>query len=257
MTVRAPDCWWKPYGKFGAATVAHVNLAPNPAREETAFAMLDACERKRWRKFVHLGARRRFALCRAALRAILCAHLGCRNEQLAFGQAIHEKPFALVDGEHVPISFNVSHGGRHGLIALARDGRLGVDVEERTERRDFDRLIDAAFGVNEQGALTRAYGVRRIHLFFKLWTIKEALIKALGTGMSFDPADFEAPAAMRLGASSAMYRFPQLPTMEWRVDDLGCDEFAAAAAHEKGPRFSALTDADIDRALARTKGRST
>lgn len=254
MSVRAPDCWWKPHGRFGAAAVIHVDLTPHPAHEASAFAMLDPCERKRWRRFVHLGARRRFALCRAALRAILCDRLGCRNEQLAFGQAIHEKPFALVDGEHVAISFNVSHGGRHGLIALAPDGRLGVDVEERTERRDFDRLIDAAFGANEQRALTRANGPSRIHLFFKLWTIKEALIKALGTGMSFDPADFEAPAAMRLGASSATYRFPQLPTMNWRVDDLGCDEFAAAVAHEPEPRFSALTDAEIDRALARAKG---
>lgn len=257
MTARAPDCWSKPHGRFGAASVVHVDLAPHPAHEASAFAMLDSCERRRWRKFIHLGARRRFALCRAALRAILCDHLGCRNEQLAFGQAIHEKPFALVDGEHVSISFNVSHGGSHGLIAVAPEGRLGVDVEERTERRDFDRLIDAAFGANEQRALTRANGTGRIQLFFKLWTIKEALIKAVGTGMSFDPADFEAPAAMRLGASSATYRFPQLPSMEWRVDDLGCDGFAAAVAQESGPSFSPLTDADIDRALARMKGKNT
>ncbi len=255
MPVRATDNWWKPLGRFGAASVIHVDLAPHAAREASAFAMLDSCERKRWRKFIHLGARRRFALCRAALRAILCDHLGCRNEQLAFGQAIHEKPFALVDGGHVSISFNVSHGGGHGLIALAPGGRLGVDVEERTERRDFDRLIEAAFGVNEQRALNRANGHGRILLFFKLWTIKEALIKALGTGLSFDPADFEAPAAMRRGAPTATYRFPQLPSMEWRVDDLGCDGFAAAVAQESGPRFSPLTDADIDRALAHREDR--
>ena len=60
------------------------------------------------------------------------------------------------------------------------------------------------------------------------------------------PAEFEAPAVMRRGASAATYRFPQLPAIEWRVDDLGCEEFAAAVAQERGPIFSTLTDLAYD-----------
>ncbi len=233
----------------------HVDLSPDASREAAAFSRLNCSERERWCRFVHFGARRRFALCRAALRASLCERLGCDNESLSFGEGVHEKPFALVNGSPAPISFNLSHGGNHGLIALADKGRIGVDVEERTHRRDFDRLIEAAFGANEQCALRNARGDGMIHLFFKLWTIKEALIKALGTGLSFDPAEFEAPASMRRGATSAAYRFPQLPSIEWRVNDLGCEAFAAAVVHESGPDFSTLTDADVDRLLSR--GRST
>ena len=229
----------------------HVDLTPNASREASAFLWLDESERERWRKFEHLGARRRFVLCRAALRSILCGRLGCDNESLAFGEGLHEKPFALVDGVRPPLSFNLSHGGRHGLIALAPAGRLGVDVEERTSRRDFERLIEAAFGPNEQAALVDARGRPNVGLFFRLWTIKEALIKALGTGLSFDPARFEAPAAMRRGARSATYSFPQIPGMRWRVDDLGCERFAAAVALEIDPVDGAVTDADIDRMLAK------
>ena len=151
---------------------------------------LDNSERERWRKFEHAGARRRFVLCRAALRAILCEELRCDNERLTFGELRHGKPFALVDSAPAPISFNVSHGGKHGLIAVAPKGRLGVDVEERTHRRDFDRLIEAAFGPSEQVDLKRERASGGFHLFYKLWTVKEALIKALGTGLSLDPGYF-------------------------------------------------------------------
>ena len=75
------------------------------------------------------------------------------------------------------------------MIAIAPNGRLGVDVEERTHRRDFDRLIEAAFGPNEQIDLKRERASGKFHLFYKLWTVKEALIKALGTGTVARPGD--------------------------------------------------------------------
>ena len=189
-------------------------------------------ERQRRRKFEHAGARRRFVLCRAALRAILSEELRCGNERLTFGELQHGKPFALVADAPVPISFNVSHSGRHGLIAIAPNGRLGVDVEERTDRRDFDRLIEAAFGSNEQIDLKRERASGKFQLFYKLWTIKEALIKALGTGLSLDPATFEAPSAMRRGATASIYRFTHIPEAKWHVEDLGNEKFAAAIAFD-------------------------
>ena len=126
-----------------------------------------------------------------------------------------------------------------------------MDIEEFSSRTNLDAIIETVFGPEEQDELALVRGRRKLQLFFRLWTIKEALIKALGTGLSFDPAEFEAPASMRRGASSAAYRFPQLPSIEWRVNDLGCEAFAAAVVHENGPGFSTLTDADIDRLLPR------
>lgn len=107
-----------------------------------------------------------------------------------------------------------------------------MDIEERTDRRDFDRLIEAAFGPNEQIDLKRERASGKFQLFYKLWTIKEALIKALGTGLSLDPATFEAPVAMRKGATVGMYRFPHIPKAKWQVEDLGNEQFAAALAFD-------------------------
>ena len=138
----------------------------------------------------------------------------------------------MVDGTPAAISFNVSHGGRHGLIAVAPGGRLGVDVEERVSRRDLDGLIATAFAPKEQAGLAALRGSRRLHAFYHVWTMKEALLKALGTGLSRDMSGFEIPAPLGRGMATESFRFPWMPEVRWRLLDLGTEEFAAAIAHE-------------------------
>ena len=213
----------------------HVNLTPHAAYEADALARLNEDEQSRWQRYCHAGPRRRFALCRAALRAILCNQLGCTNEQLAFGASDHGKPYAVVDGIPAPVSFNVSHSGGHGLIAFATEGRLGVDVEERSTQRDLDGLIETVLSPDEQAELALVHGNHKLHLFFSFWTIKEALIKALGAGLSLDMSLFEVPLAMRHGTKTSTFQFPHLPAIRWRLEDLSNENFAAAIAHELEP----------------------
>ena len=226
---RAGD-WWRPYRKVGAATVIHVDLTPHADREAAALGWLDESEQARWRRFHYPGPRRRYALCRAALRVLLCRRLGCRNRQLAFETSTHGKPFAVLDGSPVPVSVNVSHSGGHGLIAFAPNGRLGVDVEQRVAHRNLDLLVETVLGEHEQALLARTHGDTRTHLFFKLWTMKEALIKAHGMGMALDPSRVEIPPSMLRGTTQAMLESPEIPGVRWRLDDLGNEQFAAALA---------------------------
>ena len=83
--------------------------------------------------------------------------------------------------------------------------------------------------------LARGRRERKIDLFFNLWTMKEALIKALGTGFSLNPARFEIPPSLRRGAPAGVFRFPQCPKTGWRLENLGNAEFAAAVARELTP----------------------
>ena len=224
--------WWRPLAMRGAVTVLHVDLAPDEARESAALAALDEDERARWRAFEYSGPRRQFALCRAALRAVLSERLGCGNRELAFGTSEHGKPFAVVRGRPAPISFNVSHGGGHGLIAVSPAGRLGVDVEERVPHKRFDLLAAATFAEAERAEYEAARGAERSRLFFRLWTIKEALLKAHGDGFLLDATAFEVPRGMRAGQAGGAVRLPWEPGVVWRLEDLGDERFAAALAHE-------------------------
>ena len=215
----------------GDITVVRVCLRPHPARESDSLAWLDKVERSRSQKFLP-GPRRRFIICRAALRSILCSSIGCHNHQLSFEENDYGKPFAVVEGTTASISFNVSHSGGCGLIAFAPAGRLGVDVEEIVPRRDLKSLIEAVMGPDEQAELNGLTGQARIRQFYRLWTCKEALIKALGTGFSTDISRFQVPPNIRRGGVTGTFRFPHLPSVTWSLRDIGGGEFAAALAYE-------------------------
>ena len=230
MTTRGAP-WWSPWHEGEGALVLHVDLRRDGEREQRARSLLDAEERRRSDRFVVPGARRRFSLCRAALRINLCERLGCANDELSFGYLEHGKPFAKVNGTLSPVSFNVSHSGSNGLIGFAEHDGLGVDLEERAPDRNFDGIGSSVYGPGERRALTAATGPRKVDLFYRLWSLKEALIKALGTGFSLNPSRFEVPAAMLGGARSSVFRFPHAPSHRWWLMDLGEPRFAAAMAY--------------------------
>lgn len=223
--------WWHPFTTTAGIAVAQVDLRPDPVREAEAYSWLDSGERVSWGEYLP-GPRRRFALCRAALRAVLCNLLHCRNEQLAFGASRHGKPFAMIRGAESPVSFNVSHSGDHGLIAWSATGRLGVDIEERAVRRNLALLIQEAMGPDEQAELAALQGAARLERFYRLWTCKEALIKALGTGLATAPSQFQVPPSVRRGARKGMFRFPHVPAVTWGLEEIGNERFAAALAYE-------------------------
>lgn len=221
-----------PYHESTGALVFHVDLEPDAFREAQALKQLDATEHARLQRFRHPRRRREFVLCRAALRALLCQRLGCRNFELAFAASRHGKPYAVVDGIPNPVSFNVSHSEKHGLIALAAAGRIGVDVEERSRRHDPDGELRTVFAPAEQAELARATGPRKLHLFVTLWTMKEALVKGVGEGLARDTSTFEIPSPMYRGVRSTVFRFPDAPSVGWRLENIGNSRFAAALACE-------------------------
>ena len=225
------DVWWRPWHESADSQILHVDLRPDRKREERAFAILDDHERARCNRFAVRGAKRQYALCRAALRINLCKRLGCANRELSFGTLEHGKPFAKLNGAPSDASFNVSHSGGHGLIAFAdRDG-LGVDLELRLPGRDFDGIGSSVYGPAERRALSAAGEREKIDLFYRLWSLKEALIKALGTGFSLSPTRFEVPRPMLEGERTAVFRFPHLPSDPFWLEDLGEDRFSAACAY--------------------------
>ena len=223
--------WWSPWREAEGATIVHVDLAPDESHESRALALLDDEERARSCRFLSLRAKRQFVLCRAALRIALSERLGCSNRQLAFGYLEHGKPFAVVDRRRATVGFNVSHSGGHGLIAFAKNEWLGVDVEERVPGRDFEGIGSLVYGPAERQLLALAAGNHKMHLFFRLWSMKEALIKAIGSGFSLNPSRFEVPESMLQGSRSSLFRFPHAPSTAWRLLDLGEARFAAALVY--------------------------
>ena len=163
----------------------------------------------------------RFACCWHAISAVAAP-------ALRFGQGPHGKPFLVAEGG-ATIEFNVSHSTGRGLIALAHRP-VGVDIEFLGRRADLDLVAKGVLTAAERAALEQREGAERVGLFYRLWTCKEALIKAKGTGFSTPPQSFAVPTALIEGAPSASFTFPG-ETVVWDVRDLGDRTHAAALAH--------------------------
>jgi 4'-phosphopantetheinyl transferase len=137
---------------------------------------LSPSERERAARYRVEPARRSFVAARVALRRVLGERLGLAPADVPLADGDLGRP-GVAGGR---VSFNVSHSGAIGLIAVA-DGerRVGVDVEQVRPDTDFPVLAERFFHPAEAAAI----GDRR-DAFFRCWTRKEAVVKALGLGLT-------------------------------------------------------------------------
>lgn len=225
--------WWRPYRSVDGIDVFAVDLSPSATRKERAFSLLSQPELRRYRQFRVEDARDRFLLARGALRLLLGKRLNRVPAAIDFATQAYGKPYAIVDGVLAPVAFNISHSGDAALIALTGSRSIGIDLEQRRPHVDFDSVAAGVFGAGERALLAGLSGRDKLDLFYRLWTCKEALMKAKGTGFSYDPANFEAPDAILAGAKSARFGFPDEKSQHWLLRDLGSDTYAATLAYRR------------------------
>ncbi len=148
-------------------------------------AVLSPRELARLRGFRHGADRVRFAAVRAALRRLLAEVLDLAPHALPLDADALGKP-GLPQAIHDALSFNVSHSGRTGLIAIATDpavAAVGVDIEQCRPVEPL-ALAASAFALDEQAMLRGCHPALRLDRFYALWTAREALTKAAGTGIA-------------------------------------------------------------------------
>lgn len=114
---------------------------------------------------------------RAALRRILASRIMLPPNRLRFDTNRYGKPYLLGD---TGIEFNVSHAGQFALIALSTNGQqVGVDIEDCDRQIDINSLSGYVFT-----AIERRFKLMTTEDFIKRWVAKEAVLKALGLGIS-------------------------------------------------------------------------
>lgn len=141
----------------------------------------NAAEHARAGRMVFADDRLRQLHSRGLLRLLLGASLGRPPHSLCFVANAYGKP-ALADTEG--LHFNLSHCRDMALIGLSCAAPLGVDVERIRPLPDRDALIAHCFSRAEQAWLSCQPPASQERDFFRLWTAKEAVLKALGSGLA-------------------------------------------------------------------------
>jgi 4'-phosphopantetheinyl transferase len=142
-------------------------------------ALLDTDERRRAEALRSATLRRRFVAARAAQRTILGERLGVAPERVRFGYGARGKPY--VDGA---VQFSASRSGALALVAVARGFRVGVDLERRRPLDDLAAVARTALSPAELRRWETLPAGERLAAFYRVWTRKEAYLKATGDGIA-------------------------------------------------------------------------
>lgn len=161
---------------------------------EALRSVLDHKERERAARFVHEVHRRRHLAAHVATRLLLSRVTGERAERLQFAADVNGKPQLVQPaGWH----HNLSHSEEWAVIGAQRAAPIGVDVEALRPIEDATALAWRHFTPAEQAAVGQAVddGARDA-AFLRVWTRKEACLKAVGLGLRLAPSSFEAGAGV-------------------------------------------------------------
>ncbi len=148
---------------------------------------LSNAERTRFARFVRLEDRARFVLGRFMAKSMLAEHYGIDLGRCEFAVNTYGKPCLPARPD---IVFNIAHSGDLVLVGIGRGLQLGVDVELHKPDAGLEAIAGLVFCVCEREAIFCAQKEHRPRLFFDQWALKEALVKALGTGFALEPRRF-------------------------------------------------------------------
>lgn len=165
-------------------------------------ALLDAAERDRAARFRFEHLRIRHVAAHAGMRRLLGEWLDLDPASVPLTTTGNGKPVlgpeaAALAGSRartVAPHFNLTHCEAVGYLGIATF-EIGVDVEATRPLADLDALAEACCSRNECARLARLPAASRAAAFLRLWTRKEAALKAWGTGIGEVPLpDVEAHA---------------------------------------------------------------
>jgi 4'-phosphopantetheinyl transferase len=132
--------------------------------------------------------RRRYVAARVALRRLLGERLAQAPADLRFAYGENGKPKLMGGGA----SFNLSHSGELGLIAIADRGAIGVDIERLRPRSRLDLLARRVLTSAERDLMAQARAAGGDQRWFmRWWTAKEAVAKSFGWGLALAPSRIE------------------------------------------------------------------
>jgi 4'-phosphopantetheinyl transferase len=173
----------------------HLWLLPLDLADEAlsaAAGQLDETERDRAQRFHFEVHRRRFIAGRGQLRQILAGYLALTPAAVDFRYGAQGKPFILgAEDEGPPLQFNLSHSEDVALLGIAREAAIGVDIEAARAMNDAVDIARDNFSRPEFEVWQSLPDALKCDGFFACWSRKEAIVKAMGGGLSIPLDSFQ------------------------------------------------------------------
>jgi 4'-phosphopantetheinyl transferase len=191
-------------------------------------ASLSPAERRKAARFQSLQLRQRWTASRGALRYVLAKYASEEPSAVQFAVGPNDKPELCPPVRH--ISFNLSHTGGLAFVAVAAGERIGIDAEIVRSDIEIENLSRRFFTPAEADEILALPNESQLAAFFRCWTRKEAILKALGSGLSASLDRFQV--SLRADEPARLLSMDGEPCDRWTLVDVGEQGVAAALAKE-------------------------
>ena len=200
---------------------------------------LAAEERERCRRFFRAADRLAYAAAHALLYRALAQTLGVPRGALRLSRDARGRP-ALAAPADDGIDFNLSHTDGLVAVAISHSGRVGVDVECAGRDRAVALYADStlhelrAFGLrdDEIGELATLPEASREGRFLDWWTLREAVAKADGRGLSLPFSQISVDREGLVATFTDAANGPPQRWRLWRASPTPHHRLALACTHE-------------------------
>jgi 4'-phosphopantetheinyl transferase len=152
-------------------------------------AELSEEEARRARAFHFDRDRATYIAAHAMLRRMLREELDGEDPDFVLSPLGRPELMPRRDGSPAP-SFNLTHSCDFAACAMLHGAPIGVDAEDIRRPINVAEMAGRWFHPSERLLLTRIAEVKRVEMFFRIWTTKEAIVKATGHGLRIEPQLF-------------------------------------------------------------------
>lgn len=184
---------------------------------------LSSDEQKRSSAFLKPDDKKRYIVAHGAL-SILARQILGEEPEISVNQ--FGKPCFI----NSSLQFNLSHSGNLVLMAFSANAIVGIDVEQERVIEDLELIAKQYFHPKEAAILQKMELNDQVKGFFSCWAKKEAVIKALGLGLSMPLDAFQVEVASLFGASQVQLSGEQAKTLSLRAFQPAEGYYAAVAA---------------------------
>ena len=141
----------------------------------------------RYQRFHFDKDRHSYLVSHALLRYALSLYADIPASKWKFVKSEHGKPALVLPAAMPAISFNLTHSEGLAACVVAIDMACGIDAENRNRKNSLAAVANRMFADEEIELLNKRD--MQPH-FFYYWTLREAYVKALGTGLSSSSKEF-------------------------------------------------------------------
>ncbi|MCI8300013.1 MAG: 4'-phosphopantetheinyl transferase superfamily protein [Lachnospiraceae bacterium] len=153
-------------------------------------------------------------------------NFGLREAKVRIAEGMYGKPYFP---DYPDIHFNVSHSEQM-VIAVFADIEVGCDIEY-TDAIDL-KLAEKFFCRSEYEFIMKHQNQERKEAFYRIWTMKESFMKAVGSGMMLPMNEFY----IKIGRQIQVEQ--RFNNEEYGIEDWKEGEYHAAFCWNRGKKVT-------------------